>query len=172
MHQAAIRLRDSWDGNPVYRKSPRVSQMEMETVRAHLQEMLQNGVLEHSSYPWGCPVFCVQKPSSPGQFRVIADLRGLSRLLVRDRYALPDMDEVLSSIQGAKVISCVDAHSGFYSVPIVKEHRERTALATPWAATNSKCCLREWPTLTVPSNAPSTCMYFVIPRQDPPCVTA
>ena len=29
--QAAERLRDSWDGNPVYRKPPRMSQMEMET---------------------------------------------------------------------------------------------------------------------------------------------
>ena len=70
-----------------------MSAMEMEVVRAHLNEILHTGVLEPSSRPWGCPVFCVEKPCKPGEYRVIADVRGLNRLLVRDKYALHDIDK-------------------------------------------------------------------------------
>ena len=44
------------------------------------------------------------------------------------------MGEILASVQGAAIISCVDAHSGFYSVPIIAEHKERVTLASPWGS--------------------------------------
>ena len=49
--QASVRLKDDWDGEAVYRKSPKMSAVELEVVRNHLQEMLGNGVLAPSSSP-------------------------------------------------------------------------------------------------------------------------
>ena len=73
--------------------------------------------------------------------RICVDLRKLNKCVMRERFIMPTIDEMLPKLAGAKMFSKLDAHSGFYQIPLDKESHKLTTFITPMG----RYCFRRLP---------------------------
>ena len=65
----------------------RLSSIEMEGIKQHVQEMLNQGVIRPSSSPCGSPIMLV--PKKDGTWRMSVDYRALNKITMKNWYPLP-----------------------------------------------------------------------------------
>jgi len=113
---------------PPFRGIFRLSQLELQELKKQLDELLKSGKISPSTSPYGAPVLFVKKKD--GQLRMCIDYRALNAQTIRNRYALPRIDELLDRLHGAKVFSKLDLTSGYYQIAIDPADRHKTAFRT------------------------------------------
>lgn len=113
---------------PPYRNPYRLSRFEMAEMDRQVQKMLDKGIIRPSNSPYGAPILFVKKKD--GELRMCTDYRALNEQTVRDRYPLPRIDVILDKLQGAKVFSKLDLHSGYHQVRIKEGDIHKTAFTT------------------------------------------
>ena len=115
---------------PVYIPAYRLPHSQREVVDKQINEMLEQGVIEHSKSPWNSPLFLV--PKKDGTYRPVIDFRQVNKVTEDDRYPLPVLKDLLMSLgQGNSVFTSLDLLSGYWQVPLAPESREVTAFSTP-----------------------------------------
>ncbi|GJU32092.1 putative reverse transcriptase domain-containing protein [Tanacetum coccineum] len=87
---------------------PPVRQVEFQInlVPGAAPELSDRGFIRPSSSPWGDPVLFVKKKD--GSFQMCIDYRELNRLIVKNRYPLPRIDDLFDQLQGSRVYSKID----------------------------------------------------------------
>ena len=99
-----------------------------EEVTKHLLELEAQGVIErvasHTS-PWLSPVVAIRKKS--GKLRVCLDLSEVNRAVVANGHLIPNMQEMLDRLQGAKLMSCLDVKSAYHQLELHESSRDLTA---------------------------------------------
>ncbi|GJT03070.1 retrotransposon protein, putative, ty3-gypsy subclass [Tanacetum coccineum] len=78
---------------PVARAPYRLAPSEMEELSTQLQELSDKGFIRPSSSPWGAPVLFVKKKD--GSFRMCIDYHELNKLIVKNRYPLLRIDDLV-----------------------------------------------------------------------------
>jgi RNase H-like domain found in reverse transcriptase/Reverse transcriptase (RNA-dependent DNA polymerase) len=97
-------------------------------VERQIQEMLELGIIVPSKSEMASPVVCVLKgPNGQNGVRLAIDFRYVNRYSAGDCFPTPDIAEVLQKVGRAKYISCFDAKSGYWQIPVKKEARWLTA---------------------------------------------
>ncbi|GKE58526.1 putative reverse transcriptase domain-containing protein [Tanacetum coccineum] len=86
----------------------------MKELSEQLQELSDKGFIRHSSSPWGAPVLFVKKKD--GSFRMCIDYRELNKLIVKNRYPLPRIDDLFNQLQGSSIYSKIDLRSGYHQL--------------------------------------------------------
>ena len=127
---ASIRFKESYNGETPHRGGIKMAPVELQQCREALLDLLAKGYIRPSSSPFGAPILMVPKPGSPGKMRMVVDYRGINALTQSDRYPLPTIDCLLQTMAGAKIFSTVDMLSGFWQIPLLPEHQERSAMTT------------------------------------------
>ncbi|GJZ20398.1 hypothetical protein Tco_0556988 [Tanacetum coccineum] len=94
---------------PVARAPYRLGPSEMKELSEKLKELYDKGFIRPSSSPWGAPVLFVKKKD--GSFRMCIDYRELNKLMVKNRYLLPRIDDLFDQLQGSSVYSKIDLRS-------------------------------------------------------------
>ena len=69
-----------------------------------------------------------------GKCRMCVDYRALNTRTVRDRYPLPSIQSILSTLEGSTVFSNIDLVSGFQQIRIHDQDVEKTTLDTQFGA--------------------------------------
>ena len=129
---------------PLYRLSP----LEHKEADSQIQLLLEAGLIEPSSSPYGAPILFAAKKD--GGLRMCIDYRALNKLTVKNRYPLPRIDDLLDAAQGAQVFSSIDLLSGYHQIRIQPEDIPKTAFRTPFG-------LFQWKVLSFGlTNAPAT----------------
>ncbi|GKA80428.1 hypothetical protein Tco_0787024 [Tanacetum coccineum] len=95
---------------PVARAPYRLSPSEMKELSEQLQELFDKGFIRPSSSPWGALILFVKKKD--GSFRMCINYRELNKLMVKNRYPLPRIDDMFDQLQGSSVYSKIDLNSG------------------------------------------------------------
>eukprot|EP00854_Cymbomonas_tetramitiformis_P034705 gene34705-biopygen35871 len=72
----------------------------------------------------------VPKPGNPSELRLVVDYRQLNAVTVKDKYPLPDIQQLFDELQGANLFSSFDAVDGFWQVPVAAEDVEKTAFTS------------------------------------------
>ena len=62
-----------------------------------------------------------------GSFRMCVDYRELNKLMVKDRYPLPRIDDLFDQLQGARFFSKIDLRSGYHQLRVYEEVIPKTA---------------------------------------------
>jgi len=97
-------------------------------IDAHVDAMLQNGVVEPAASPWAANVVLARRED--GQYRFCVDYRAVNSVTYKDTYPLPYIDMCLDSLGGAFWFSMQDLRAGYHNVPIHPDDRDKTAFIT------------------------------------------
>nr|GEY09576.1 hypothetical protein [Tanacetum cinerariifolium] len=65
-----------------------------------------------------------------GSFRMCIDYRELNKLMVKNRYPLPRIDDLFDQLQGSSVYSKIDLRSGYHQLRVREEDILKTAFKT------------------------------------------
>ncbi|GKC39734.1 putative reverse transcriptase domain-containing protein, partial [Tanacetum coccineum] len=93
-----------------------------------LQELVDQGFIGPSTSPWGAPVLFVKKKD--GSFRMCIDYRELNKIIVKNCYPLPRIDDLLDQLQGSSVYSKINLRSGYHQLRVRDEDISKTAFRT------------------------------------------
>ncbi|GKF02899.1 putative reverse transcriptase domain-containing protein [Tanacetum coccineum] len=96
----------------------------MKELLDQLKELSDKGFIRPSSSPWGAPILFVKKKD--GSFRMCIDYQELNKLMVKNRYSLPRIDDLFDQLQGSSVYSKIDLKSGYHQLRV----REKDILKT------------------------------------------
>ena len=94
-----------------------------------VQEQLDQDIIQNSCSPYSSTALLVPKPD--GRTRFVIDYRELNKIVKRDAYPLPRVDDTLSALQGAKFFSAIDIVTAFWQIPLSERSRPLTAFSTP-----------------------------------------
>ncbi|GKF87940.1 hypothetical protein Tco_0258817, partial [Tanacetum coccineum] len=83
---------------PVARAPYRLALSELQELSTQLQELSDKGFIRPSSSPWGASVLFVKKIY--GSFQKCIDYHELNKLIVKNRYLLPRIDDLFDQLQG------------------------------------------------------------------------
>jgi hypothetical protein len=95
-----------------------------------VDQYVREGKLEPGKGPWSSPAFPVPK-KKPGEYRLVVDYRALNNLTVQDAHPLPLIEELVHKQSQYKLWSVLDMKDGYHQIPLKKEHRPFTCMATP-----------------------------------------
>ncbi|GJU48876.1 putative reverse transcriptase domain-containing protein [Tanacetum coccineum] len=113
---------------PVARAPYRLAPSEMKELAEQLQELSDKGFIRPKSSPWGAPVLFVKKKD--GSFRMCIEYRELNKLMVKNRYPLPRIDDMFDQLQGSSVYSKIDLRSSYHQLRVREEDIPKTAFRT------------------------------------------
>ncbi|GBN84195.1 Transposon Tf2-8 polyprotein [Araneus ventricosus] len=117
------------DDVPVYQPARRLSFPENQAVNKKIDEWLDQGIVRQSSSEYASPIVLVKKKD--GTARLCVDYRKLNRKLVKDRFPLPLIEDVLDKLQDAKVYSTLDLKNGFFHVEVNEDCKHFTSFVVP-----------------------------------------
>ncbi|GBM75673.1 Retrovirus-related Pol polyprotein from transposon 412, partial [Araneus ventricosus] len=92
-------------------------------VNKQIEEWLNEDIIRPSSSEYAIPIVLVKKKD--GSSRMCVDYRKLK--LVKDKFPLPLIEDVLDTLQEAKVYSTLDLRNGFFHVSVDEDCRKFTS---------------------------------------------
>jgi hypothetical protein len=116
-------------------KPYRIPEIHKEEVQKQTEQMLADGVIQHSISPWNFPILVVpKKADSSGKvkWRVVVDFRKLNDVTLGDSFPIPIISDVLNSLGNSRYFSSIDCASGFYQIPLRAEDQPKTAYSTDY----------------------------------------
>jgi len=109
-----------------------MSHEELKEIKVQLEELFAKGYIKPSKSPYGAPVLFVHKKD--GTLRMCVDYRALNKATMKNRYPLPQIDDLFNCLSGAKVFSKIDLRSGYYQIRIAEGDEEKTACHTRYGS--------------------------------------
>ncbi|MFS8007030.1 putative nucleotidyltransferase, Ribonuclease H [Helianthus anomalus] len=113
---------------PIARAPYHLAPTELEELSKQLQELLDKVFIRPSSSPWGAPVLFVKKKD--GTFKMCIDYRELNKVIVKNRYPLPRIDDLFNQLEGSSYYSKIDLRSGYHQLRVRDEDVSKTAFRT------------------------------------------
>ena len=89
---------------------------EIKELKTQLQELLDKGFIRPSVSPWGAPFLFVKKKD--GSLWMCIDYRQIKKVIVKNKYSLPRIEELFDQLKGASVFSKIDLRSGYYQLRV------------------------------------------------------
>lgn len=94
-------------------------------VEKEFQRMLEWGIIDRCSSPYGNPILCVGK--ADGTVRLSLDARKINKVILPMRDSSPPLDELLARFSGKTMFSSLDFMSGYWQIPLHQNVRKFTA---------------------------------------------
>jgi len=122
------------DVRPFHQRLRVYSPALQQIIDTEVNKMIQDNIIIRSTSPFASNLLLVRKPdpTSPGGIknRVCVNFIQLNKLTVKDRYPLPNQEDIFRQIGSAKFFTTMDLMSGFWQIAIKPEHRHKTAFIT------------------------------------------
>ncbi|CAK1549738.1 unnamed protein product [Leptosia nina] len=113
----------------VHYRPYRLAPSEREKVNRIVNELLENNIIRESDSPFASPVILVKKKD--GSDRLCVDYRSLNKIIEKDTYPLPLIEDQLDKLGKAKYFISIDMKNGFYQIPVTEDSIKYTAFSTP-----------------------------------------
>jgi len=117
---------------PAYRPPYRHSPAELKEIESKVKEFLLQGIIEPSTSPYGANVVFVRKKDNT--LRMCIDWRLLNSRTIPNRSSIPNIQQLLDQVHGAKLISSLDLCGAYHQIRISEEDKIKTAFHTPYGS--------------------------------------
>lgn len=104
----------------------------LEELRRQLKDLLDAGLLRPSKAPYGAPVLFQRKKD--GSLRMCVDYRALNKVTVKNKYPVPNVEDLFDRLGRAKFFSKMDLRSGYYQVRIAEGDVAKTTCVTRYGS--------------------------------------
>ena len=94
----------------------RMSPIELKELKIQLQELLDKGFIRPSVSPWGAPVLFMKKKD--GTLRMCIDYQQINKVIMKNKYPLPRIEDLFDQLKGAGVFSKIDLRSVYYQLRV------------------------------------------------------
>lgn len=94
--------------NPINIRPYRYLAMHKEVFEGLIEEMLNKGIIQHSSSPFASLVLLVKKKMEDGGWRMCVDYRALNKLTIKNRYHIPLIEDLFHELGGSIIFSKLD----------------------------------------------------------------
>lgn len=119
----------SRNATPVQHKLRKVPLIIKDEVKVLIKDMLDTGIIEPvEASEWVSPVVILKK--ADGKLRFCVDLRSLNNCVVADVFPLPNINELLSTLGGARYFSKLDLRSAYHQIRLHDSSKHLTAFIT------------------------------------------
>ena len=114
---------------PVAQSSRRVPFALRDKLEMEIQRLLKDDIIEpvEGPTPWVSPLVIIPKQS--GDIRVCVDMRTANTAVIRERYMIPTVDEVIQRMSGSTVFSKIDLKCGYHQLEVEEQSRSITTFA-------------------------------------------
>ena len=109
---------------PIYSLGP----VELETLKAYIENNLANGFMRPSKSPAGAPILFDKKPD--GRLRLCVDYRGLNNLTIKNRYPLSLVGESLDRLGQARRFTQLNLTNAYHRMKIREGDEWKTVFRT------------------------------------------
>ncbi|GAU31790.1 hypothetical protein TSUD_22360 [Trifolium subterraneum] len=124
-HQLTIDPRAS----AVVQRRRKQSPEKAEAARKDVKDLLEANFIAEAQYTtWLSNVVLVKK--SNGKWRMCVDYTDLNRACPKDAYPLPNIDKLVDNSSGFKLLSFMDAYSGYNQIKMAEIDKKKTAFMT------------------------------------------
>ena len=123
-----IKLRPN--AKPVSLRPYRLSPSNTSKLKAEIDSLLNEGLIEPSISEWSSPAIVLPKPD--GSIRCIIDFRKANAMFESINFPLSRVDDLIDKVQSAKFLSKFDLSKGFYQVKLSRDSKHYTAFCTPF----------------------------------------
>ena len=119
---------------PVVHPPRRVTCALREDVKDELTHMVGDGIVAPVTEPtrWVSSMIAVKKKNN-NKLPICLDPRDLNKAIQRSHYPLPTLEDVATRLNKAKVVSVLDAKSGFWQVKLDEDSSYLTTFSTPFS---------------------------------------
>lgn len=120
------------DAIPIKNSNRKVPVSMLADLKTKLESLEQNQLVKKVDYPtdWLNNMVAVRKPS--GKLRVCLDPSNLNKVIKRNHFPMPTLDDVLVELADAKVFSLCDAKDGFLQIKLDEVSSDLTTFWTPY----------------------------------------
>ncbi|GKA36292.1 hypothetical protein Tco_0722783 [Tanacetum coccineum] len=91
---------------PINIRPYRLPSVQKDVIGAMVEELLKSGVIRHSQTSFSSPVVMVKKKD--GSWRMCIDYRQLNKQIVKDKFPIPLIEELIDELHGSVVFSKLD----------------------------------------------------------------
>jgi hypothetical protein len=113
---------------PISKIPYRMGVKDLVELKKQIEELLEKGFICPSLSPWGAPDLFVSKKD--GSRRMCVDYRSLNEVTIKNKYSLPQIEDLFDQMRGAKVFSKIDLRSGYHQLKIRTEDVPKAAFTT------------------------------------------
>jgi len=114
---------------PVRQRRRKFNEERQLVVREETQKLLSASHIREIQYPeWLANVVLVKKAN--GKWRMCVDFTDLNKACPKDSYPLPSIDALVDSAFGCKILSFLDAFSGYNQIKMHPRDESKTAFMT------------------------------------------
>ncbi len=114
------------DGMPFKHRAWPIHPQDVDSVRKHIQELLEAGIIRESESPLSSPIVVVQKNNN--SVRLWIDFRKLNSHTIKDAYTLPNLEEAFSVLTALRWFSVLVLKSGYYPIEMDESDKQKTFL--------------------------------------------
>jgi len=116
---------DTGGAAPIIQPLRRYPPAHLQAINEHVDNMLDQGVVEPATSPWASNLVLVRKKD--GSYRCCVDYRPLNAVTRKDAYPLPRIDVCLDAMASAKWFSIFDLRSAYHQAMVNPADSDKTA---------------------------------------------
>lgn len=125
-HDRKIQLQEG--AQPTCVRLYRYPYYQKEDIERLVAEMFKSVIIRSSQSPNSSLVLLLRKAN--GSWHMYVDYRALNKDTVKDKYLIPNIDELLDELHGALIFFKLDLRSGYHQIKMNPENVPKTAFKT------------------------------------------
>lgn len=116
------------DDKPIYSRPRRLPIVERDVVDDQVEVWEEAKIIKAINCGYASPIVLTKKKD--GTYRVCVDYRRINKVIIKDKYPIPLIEDLIDALKESKIFSTLDLKNGFFHVSVSEESQKYTSFVT------------------------------------------